>query len=288
MILVTGSEGFLGRHLVAALHAVGYDTRGVDRTSGKACQTACYPHPDTRAIIHLAADAVVGECWASPAETTANNIEAAQKALLWSAALDIPLIIVTTDKVYPGRRGYRYREHDELFGLCPYSASKVLIEQMVSAWRRFNPQRILVVRPGNLVGTDDHNESRLFPQIRSALLDTGIMPWVALYAKRQWVDVDDVADGIVAALDAMLVQGVYLPPALNMAGRDIDASSVGAILDEFRRQTGRVIEFGMNTPQYPECMELLVDSSLARDVLGWQAIRPLPETIAGCRMAWGL
>jgi len=36
VVAVTGSTGFLGSNLVRALHARGYDTRGLVRDSGKA------------------------------------------------------------------------------------------------------------------------------------------------------------------------------------------------------------------------------------------------------------
>jgi len=88
-------------------------------------------------------------------------------------------VFITTDKVYENKEWvYPYREHDQLGGRDPYSASKACAEIIISSYIRsyFNPESVAkhkkvvgIGRAGNVIGGGDRAKDRIVPDIIHAL-----------------------------------------------------------------------------------------------------------------------
>jgi GDP-4-dehydro-6-deoxy-D-mannose reductase len=169
-VLVTGADGFVGRHLVARLvqtgHAViaacrpgvsetdwGQGVRPVpfELTDGRSMDAAVKGELD--AVVHLAAVASNREAMADPALAwvinaagTARLVEALLSARA-AGEMDPVVLIVSSAEVYgPGPAAPR-REQDPAFPNSPYAASKLGAElAALEAWRR-SGLRVMVVRP---------------------------------------------------------------------------------------------------------------------------------------------
>ena len=131
--LVTGSSGFVGRHLVAHLEAAGDDVTGCDRAEGVDITDpgSLYPHvaaaqPDV--VYHLAGFADVGASWTDPAAAFRVNGEGTLHVLAAARAAGTERVLVVgsadvygtvTDADLP------LTEDQPLRPTSPYAASKV-------------------------------------------------------------------------------------------------------------------------------------------------------------------
>lgn len=148
-ILVTGSNGFLGRQLVASLRlrtdveliatSLGPDRRSdtegylyvpLDVTSEQAVQEVCGRHrPDV--IIHTAAITQVDQAEQQPARCRRLNVGAVAHLVGACARYGIHLLQLSTDFVFDGLSG-PYAESDPVSPISVYGWSKAAAERLLS------------------------------------------------------------------------------------------------------------------------------------------------------------
>lgn len=132
--LVTGADGFVGRHLVAHLEACGDAVIGSDRTSGG---PDLLDHVGVHAMVseaapdvvyHLAGASDVGGSWTSPSETFRANAEGTLHLLHACVAADVNRVLaVSSADVYGAVQpsDLPLTEDAPLRPVSPYAASKV-------------------------------------------------------------------------------------------------------------------------------------------------------------------
>lgn len=135
-VLITGGSGQVGCALLASLpqgiEAVAPSRSALDLSRPETLEQAVRAiAPD--AILHAGAYTAVDKaedepslCWTVNAEATAALARAA-------AALDIPLLYVSTDYVFSGASGRPYREDDPVLPLSVYGRSKLAGELAVQS-----------------------------------------------------------------------------------------------------------------------------------------------------------
>jgi nucleoside-diphosphate-sugar epimerase len=213
--LVTGDQGFLGRHFSAALAAAGYDVVGCDVRTG--------PEGDCRyvfgqisqrydLVVHCAA--VVGGragIDGSPLET-AVNLELDAALFRWAAiARPGRVVYISSSAAYPViyqthpghklREGDVYIPHDVLQPDQVYGWTKIMGEVLSQQLRRAGVP-VTVVRPFSGYGTDQ-DDSYPFPAFVSRALrhDDPFEIWCG-QCVRDFVHVDDVVGATLAAVAA--------------------------------------------------------------------------------------
>jgi len=278
-ILVTGSEGFLGKHLCELLEEKGHMVEKVDMQLGMSVKQYCEkPRFKNDFIIHLAAHTQVGWCWKHPQEAMENNVSATLDMLNLAVQNKTPIIVVTSDKVFAGGEEV-YLELSPQRGYCPYSASKVVCDQLAQYYLRFVNAKTYVVRFSNLIGTDDHNEARLFPQIRKALKNDTVLPFLGRHCVRDWLDVRDAAKSLLELLTADTKEH-----DLNIVGEE---SSVGRIVDIFNAKTGKQLHGKSAFSPYFELDKLTV-KSIRPFSISFKREYSLSDTIDHCLSEWGV
>ncbi len=116
-VLVTGGDGQLGRELVAAAARVdrplvALGRRELDVADAGSIHAACAAI-DPAAIIHAAAWTDVDGAEASEQAAAAINDTGTRLVVAEAARLDIPVVAVSTDYVFPGDAPQGYVEDDE-------------------------------------------------------------------------------------------------------------------------------------------------------------------------------
>lgn len=125
---------------------------------------------------HLAAQSLVKPSYAEPTSTFSTNVLGTVHVLdaLRRCSTIEGIVAITSDKCYRDRGWiYGYREHDELGGHDPYSASKAAAEHVVSSYRDSFFEALGVgvasARAGNVVGGGDWANARIVPDAIRAL-----------------------------------------------------------------------------------------------------------------------
>lgn len=255
--LVTGSDGFVARHLIRHLRDNGDEVHGIDRerdvTDARSMQEVFeWFLPDV--TYHLAALTHVGDSWENASEFTRVNVVGTQRVLdaSFEAVPHAMTIVVSSSEVY-GISREEDQPLSESFRVAPanpYSSSKVEAERVARDAVRFRGQRVVVARPFNHLGPGQ-SPNFVVPALVSRLLDArdrGDESILVgdLSTRRDFSDVRDV----VRAYRLLAKLGVSGEVYNVASGHDV------ALLDIARQLVARL------APN----VELVVDPSLLRPV----------------------
>ncbi len=156
-VLVTGADGFVGRHFCHAFGGVGLaDGAGaVDlRDAGRVRAVVAAIRPD--AVLHLAAHSSVAASFQDPAQTLAVNLTGTLHLLQALDAIRFSgvFLYIGSGDVY-GRveeGDLPVREAQPLRPRSPYAVSKVAAEALCYQWSQTGGFRVLMARPFNHIG----------------------------------------------------------------------------------------------------------------------------------------
>ena len=237
--LVTGANGFVGRHLTTHLRESGDQVVGVDRecdvtdaTSVRAAIEGARPE----VIYHLAALTHVGESWDNPVGFTRVNVLGTKNVLdaAFAVVPEATVVFVSSADVYGvvGEADLPLIETFRVAPANPYSSSKVEAERVAHEAFRARDQRIIVTRPFNHVGPGQSVQF-VVPALVSRLMDAldegrDEIPVGDLTTRRDFSDVRDVVRAY-RLLDEYGVAGeVY-----NIAsGHDVGLADIASQLIE--------------------------------------------------------
>lgn len=197
-ILVTGATGFVGRHLVARLKAMGKTVVTVSRSAGFDLTRDRAPLEGVGHVFHAAALIGVGQSWQDPiayldvnAMGTARLLEECRAAgcgftLIGAYTYGVPerLPIAETDRVRPNN---------------PYALSKYIAEQACRFYADYCGVPAAVLRIFNIYGPGQ-DERMLIPFIARQVLDRKLdtVEVMDLGPRRDYVHVADVVEAILA------------------------------------------------------------------------------------------
>jgi CDP-glucose 4,6-dehydratase len=301
-VLVTGSTGFTGGWACLWLASIGATVQGfslapdtapalhdalalqqdVPTIIGDICDfDAVYQavqqfQPDL--ILHLAAQPLVRRSYREPVATF--NVNAQGTAHVLEAARLVKsvrgVVCITTDKVYKNNEwAWPYRENDPLGGKDPYSASKAAAEMIIQSYAASYPHAqgqgpaIAIARGGNIIGGGDWSEDRLIPDFVRALVNQAPMTLRYPDATRPWQHVLALVHGYLMLLAGLVSERpAHYARAWNLGPQDAKQYSVRDVLEQMCRHWERPILHYEDHP-LPEAGALALDSSLARNALGW-------------------
>jgi GDP-4-dehydro-6-deoxy-D-mannose reductase len=277
--LVTGADGFVGRHAVERLQSANVepvafagDVRDADACLAQVRAT----RPD--AILHLAAIASVADAWRTPDAVTAVNVGGTRNLLeaVAEAAPDARFLLVSSAEVY-GAVAESEQPIDEDTPpkpASPYAASKLEAEAVT----RGSQLDTATARPFPHIGPgqDERFAIASFAS-QIAAIERGAPPILRvgnLDARRDISDVRSVVDAYLALLASTALAGPY-----NVCtGR---AHRIGDVLTTLLGFADREIEVVSDPERLrPADIPLLLGSParIERD-LGWRAERPLEQTL---------
>ena len=236
-VLVTGSEGFLGRRLCALIEAQNehtihrYDLQlGHDVLNAKQLEDALN---GVDACIHLAAVADLYIAEENPERTQSINVEATRLVLHTCNRHDVSLLFASTVCAY-GNNGYE--QSDEDAPLAPtevYASSKATAETLLAN----QLDKHCILRLATFYGPDMRPSLATSVFLRALLNDEVIHIHGDGQQTRCYTHVDDVAHGILCILESKQ-NGVF-----NIASEE--ELSVLELIDLLSKVTNKVahVEF---------------------------------------------
>lgn len=309
--MVTGGAGYVGSHVVRALRSSGRQVVVVDDLStGVASRlppevellhgsvtdanflTECLQFASPAGVLHVAAKKSPTESVSDPLLYARENVGGVV-ALLQAvcATRGSRLVFSSSCSVY-GTPGSELVDEDApKVPDSPYGESKLYGEQLLAAAARAYQLGVISLRYFNVVGaaepdladTGAYNLVPLAFQALRAGADLGVFggdyPTADGTCVRDYVDVEDVADAHVRAVEALERRSVL---AVYNVGRG-EGSSVLEVLDAIRGVTGATLGYEM-LPRRPGDPARVVGAvgRIATD-LGWRARRDLVDMVTS---AW--
>jgi CDP-glucose 4,6-dehydratase len=282
---------FAALGLGECLRSVVADVRDRDRLTAE--MRAAQPS----VVFHLAAQAIVRTGYADPQATYETNVMGTVNLLDAVRACDTveAVVIVTSDKCYLNMEsGRSFQETDPMGGRDPYSSSKGCVELVTAAYRAsfFDPagdQRkagrvasVASVRAGNVIGGGDWAVDRIIPDCVRALSAGAPIVVRNPRAVRPWQHVLEPLSGYLWLAALMLRDRQAYGGAWNFGPGEIDnAREVRWVVDKFLEEWGEG-EWTTPRPERPaphEAVLLSLDSSKARDQLGWRPVWNAPQAV---------
>jgi GDP-4-dehydro-6-deoxy-D-mannose reductase len=209
-LVVTGVDGFVGRHVARqaksagmAVHGIGYSgdidstiSESLDSYVAADLQQGWPPTPRADAVIHLAALAAVGPSFGQPQKyIEANSAMVTHMAeSLVSSSFAGTLLTVSSGAVYEPLGDGTQTESSPIGFTSPYVVSKMLVEHQMDYYRR-RGIRAVVTRPFNHIGPGQ-GQGFLVPDLIQQLVhhdSAQPMPVGNLGTSRDYLDVRDVA-----------------------------------------------------------------------------------------------
>ena len=306
-VLLTGHTGFKGAWLALWLERLGARVTGfslppdsrdgafsrlgpweLESNLGDIREPVAVQHAMERAaptvVFHLAAEAIVRRSYRQPVDTfetnvmgTINVLEAARGCSDVEAVL-----VVTSDKVYENATETAAREDDPLGHVDPYSSSKACVELIVRAWRasylRGQGIQVATARAGNVIGGGDTSPDRLVPDALRAAVGGGPVVLRNPGSVRPWQHVLDPLHGYLLFAQQLLQTREEPPAALNFGPDDL-SWTVLDVIRHLQRSIGAG-DVSVSDEQGPhEAPALLLDSSLAKQSLGWAPVLDTEEAV---------
>jgi nucleoside-diphosphate-sugar epimerase len=293
-VLVTGATGLIGANLVPRLETLGCDVGAVVRRTGVV-------PPTWQRVTHFVADlrdlqattasmrafapthVVSAAMPTGHAKSPGERREAVEVGVLATARLlDLAAETAVRRFVQVGSSlEYRpssrpLREDDPLMPTTFRGVVKAAASLLALQRARTGEISAVVVRPFSVYGPWERN-GRLVPAALKAALHGRPLALTADDPVRDFVFVDDVVDGIVAALRA----GDAVSGRVVNLGTGVETSNRG-LLPIVERVTGRAIARApeRHPPRPPDVPHWCADTTLARNLLGWAARTDLPTGLA--------
>ena len=270
-VLVTGSEGFLGRHVCRALKARGHDVVGLDTAPGAevvADITKVLPLMKLDAIVHLAALAAPNLCTANPESAFSVNVLGTQQVLRLALESGARKFVFSSSAHVYGV-GPKYLPTDEyhpLFLQNTYTTTKILGEQLCQLFYDNHGLSYTALRLFNAYGPGQGPGYFIPDMIAKA--KTGEIILKGGETTKDWVYVDDVARAFCLALETPYV-GV-----MNIGtGLQTPLSEVSRLIAVNTNATLRLISSG-------DATRMQADYTRARQVLGWTPTVRIEEGLA--------
>jgi dTDP-glucose 4,6-dehydratase len=292
-VLVTGSDGFIGSHLVEELVMSGMEVKALslynsfhsrgwlDTLDKKIIDSVEIVSGDIRdpflvesiskkqdAIIHLAALIAIPYSYRSPKSYLDTNINGAINILEAARKNSIKKTLITsTSEVYGSAQKIPITEEHPLSAQSPYAATKIASDQLaLSYYRSFNLP-VSVIRPFNTFGPRQSLRA-VIPSIILQTINNKKIEAGNLYPTRDFTYVKDICKAFIFALKKKNIDGEII----NL-GSQFEIS-IQETIQEILKISGSKKKVLKNRKRErlktSEVNRLYSDSSKAKKLLGWQ------------------
>jgi CDP-glucose 4,6-dehydratase len=200
---------------------------------------------------------------------TTFDVNVTGTARVLAACRDAPaVLVVTSDKCYR-ESDSPHREDDPLGGRDPYSASKAAQELVAASYRDALALPIATARAGNVIGGGDWATDRIVADVMRAALAGRPVLLRAPQAVRPWQHVLNPLSGYLTLVERLWEDRTFAA-GWNFGPDDSDAKPVAWLAEELRDRWPGPLELQYGDDAAGEAATLRLDSTRARDRLGWR------------------
>lgn len=240
-------------------------------------------------VLHLAAQPIVRRAFQDPIETLSINIMGTASLLEAARRCDAvrAVVIITSDKVYENNEWvWPYRETDPLGGKEAYGVSKACCELVTNVYRHsyFGSSEkhvaLATVRAGNIMGGGDWAEARLVPDAIRAFSSGTTLAIRNPAAVRPWQHVLEPVKGYLMVAERLIAEPRTPLATLNFGPDQPDWKPVSFLANSLAECWGNSARWEQESSSTPyEAHLLTLDSSLAKQMLGWKPLWTLQSSI---------
>jgi UDP-glucose 4-epimerase len=315
-ILVTGGAGYIGCHVVKELIRQKYQPIIYDNLQAghqKATRNALFIRGDLSdskklketfesctidAVMHFAADSLVGESVLKPSKYFSNNVKNSIELIEIVKEFKIKKFVFSSSaSVFGEPQRIPITEEHPCRPLNPYGETKWIVEKFLQAYHEAGILNFVSLRYFNAAGADpegelgeDHSpETHLIPLVIKAALDgTSVPVYGTDYNTpdgtciRDYIHVTDLANAHILAL-RKLEQGNF-SGVYNLGNGN--GYSVKEVIETVKKVTARKV-LAVDSPRRPgDPARLVAGSRKIKQELGWIPKYPDLETIVETAWEW--
>lgn len=304
-----------GHHVVVFDNLVNSNERVFDRIEAITGKRPDFIHGDIRdasalravfeankvnAVIHMAGLKSVSEGESDPLRYYDNNVAGSLCLFHEMHRAGVQQLVFSSSATVYGNQGLAsYGEDAALQPVSVYGRSKAMVEELLDDWARSEPGlRVAILRYFNpvgahesgLIGEDPRDvPNNLMPYITQVAI--GRHPILSVFGNdydtpdgtglRDYIHVDDLAAGHLAALDALKAGRIKGALAINLGtGRPY---SVLELVRAFEAASGQPVPYQIVERRPGDVAQSCADPSRALAVLDWQAQHGIDRM---CADAW--
>lgn len=317
-VLVLGGAGYIGSHAVYQLIDRGFSVVVIDnlQTGHKAAvhAKAAFYEGDIRdkaflrgvftkekieAVMHFAANSLVGESMTEPLSYFNNNVYGAQILLEVMQEYDVKKIVFSsTAATYGEPEVVPITEEMRAVPTNAYGETKLTMEKIMkwcdvaygikyTALRYFN---VAGARRSGEIGEDHAKETHLIPIILQVAL--GKREYITIFGEdydtedgtcvRDYIHVEDLIDAHILAMEYLSKENTS--NIFNLGSSQ--GFSVKEIVEAARAVTGHAIPAKIGERRAGDPSRLIASSEKARKILGWQPQRTDVKEIIADAWRW--
>lgn len=316
-VLVTGGAGYIGSHTVVELINAGEEVVIIDNLyqghkeavlggklyvgdiRDKDFLDTVFKENTIDAVVHFAANSLVGESMKDPAKYYHNNVYGTLCLLEKMNEYGIGKIVFSsTAATYGEPENVPILESDRTYPTNTYGETKLAMEKMMKWFDAAHNVKYVSLRYFNACGAhasgkigEAHSpETHLIPLILQVPL--GKRPHISVYGNdyptedgtciRDYLHVTDLADAHLRAVKYLRAGGES--NIFNLGSGT--GYSVNAVIEAARKVTGHPIPVQVEGRRAGDPAVLIASSQKAKDVLGWKPERDNLEYIIQTAWKW--
>lgn len=317
-VLVTGGAGYIGSHMVWALHDAGEQVVVLDDLStgfrralpegmplilgdfgDEALVADLLARHEIESIIHFAAKIVVPDSVADPLAYYLNNTAKARSLIACAVAAGVRhFIFSSTAAVYGEPRDMPVLEDAPTLPISPYGRSKLMVEWMLEDTARAHPLRYTVLRYFNVAGADPKGRTGQSTPEATHLIKVAVQTSLGRRKRlevfgtdyptpdgsclRDYIHVTDLVQAHMDALARLRAGGDSLLCNVGY-GRGF---SVLDVIDVVKRVSGVDFPVVLSSRRPGDSAAVIASNARARRELGWTPRYDDLDTIVRSALDW--
>jgi len=293
-IFVTGSEGFIGSHLVEKLLKLNFHVKAfvqynsfnsigwLSNISKEYLSKLEISFGDVRDfdsvysamknsdyVFHLAALIAIPYSYRSPSSYISTNISGTLNVMQSAKITKVEKVIHTsTSEVYGSAQTVPITEIHPLVGQSPYAASKIGADQIAISINKSFAVPLIIIRPFNTFGPRQSLRAVIPTLISQFISKTNKIYVGNINTSRDFNYVEDICDGFICALNSKLRNGEVFNLATN---NDFKIKDVITKLNKITNHRPKlVIQKKRIRPKDSEVVRLIGSNVKAKKVLNWK------------------